>query len=227
MARFLNEFEAGRPLAQTFTAWRLNRVVRSVNTNQSRFVGKGVRTMTMPGGTIHTLPRPRPGTGGATPRRALQVFDASAGGADGLISVVAGSVTDLTNGGTVWTGTTGNIIYISDPTNGNVPFAVPVGTPLIYPRLQLNSAATKVYLAATVDMTTGFITGLEIDADTGSGVPANTSTAWYYLLSSVLVTITSGVAKVTVYDDGAGSSLNFVSCGALPLANGLGYRVGT
>jgi len=136
-------------------------------------------------------------------------------------------VTDLTNSGTVWTGATGNIIYINDPTNGNVPFAVPVGTPLTYPRLQLDPAATCCYLNATVDSTTGFITAMEIDADTGGGLPASTSTNWYQLLSSLTVTITSGVAKVTLANDGAQSSLYFAICGLPPLTDGTLYRVCT
>lgn len=160
--------------------------------------------------------------------RAFFTYGVSAGGANGLISVTAGSVDDLTNSGTVWTGSTGNVITIDDPTNGVTPFAVPVGSPLVYPRLQLDPAATCCYLNATVDATTGFITAMEIDGDSGAGVPASTSTNFYYLLSSLTVVITSGVAVVTpILNDGAQSSLNFAICGLVPLMDGTLYRVGT
>jgi len=172
-----------------------------------------------------------PGTATASTIRPFFTIDASAGGANGLISVSAGSVTDLTNSSTVWTGISGNIIYMNDPVDGNVPFAKPLtGPPARQPYLQLSPTATCCYLKATVDATTGFITAMEIDADTGSGLPASTSTNWYYLLSTLAVTITAGKASVKCYNDGAQSSLNFAICNpsvSLPLTDGTSYRVGT
>ena len=168
------------------------------------------------------------GFGSGSSRHPFLPYDVSNGGAHGLISVVAGSVTDTTNSNAAWTGTTGNIIYMNDPVAGNVPFALALtGPPVRQPYLQLNSAATCCYLNATVDATTGFITAMEIDADTGSGMPASTSTNWYALLSTLAVTITAGVASVKINDDGAQSNLFFAICGLLPLTDGTQYRAGT
>lgn len=218
-------FEQGRSFASQFTARRMNEMQDRVP--RIKFSGRGSRVSHIGNQVFVNVPRQLPQAASAPPKHALLVYDVSAGGPDGLISVVAGSVTDLTNSGTVWTGVSGNIIYISDPVNGNVPFAVATGTPLVYPRLLLNSAATVVYLNATVDDSTGFITAMEIDGDTGGGLPPSTSTNWYYLLSSVTVTIVSSVATVKVFNDGAQSSLNFRVCESLPLVDGSGYSAGT
>ena len=156
--------------------------------------------------------------------------DASAGGGTGLISVVAGSVKDETNSGTLWSGLAGaNEITINDPTYGVVPFAVLVGSgsSARLPHLALSGSATRLYLNATVSATTGFITAIEIDADSGGGLPTSTSTHWYSPLAGVAVTVTSGVATVSITDDGAQSNLFFAICGAVPLTDGTQYREGT
>lgn len=179
-----------------------------------------------------TLPPRSSGPPGASVLHALNVSDVSSVsmGATALISVKAGSVTDTTNGGKVWTGATGNIIFINDWINGNVAFAVPAGgPPATYPALALSASATVVYLNATVDNTTGYITAMDIEGDMGAGLPASTTTNWYYLLSSVIVVFDpiAGTYSVTVLDDGAQSALNFGICGSVPLVNGSQYRVGT
>ena len=156
--------------------------------------------------------------------------DASAGGTTPFISVTAGTVTDLTNSAEVWTGLSGNIIYMNDPVDGNVPFALQlVGPPVRQPKLQISTSATCSYLNATIDSSTGFITAMEIDADSGGGLPSSTMSNWYQLLSTLSVSIDpmSGVASVNLANDGAQSSLYFKSCGLLPLTDGNGYTVGT
>ncbi len=157
--------------------------------------------------------------------------DQSAGGPNGLISITAGSVTDLTNSGTVWTGTTGlNLIYLSDYLLGNIPFALPItGPPVRQPALQLNPAATCAYLEGAVDATTGFITAMNIFSDTGSGMPVSNSTHWRQLLTTLSVSIVVGVASVTFPkpQDGAQSSLFFATCGIPPITDGTQYRVCT
>src|ERR1700693_1312246 len=109
----LMPFEQGRSFASQFTARRMNDLQRSIP--RIRFSGAGARISHLGNQVFVQVPRPR---NGAVVPHALLVFDASAGGANGLISVVAGSVTDLTNSGAVWTGTTGNIIYMLDPVAG-------------------------------------------------------------------------------------------------------------
>lgn len=165
--------------------------------------------------------------------RAFLTQDQSAGGANGLISVTPGVVVDLPNSGTTW-GTTGFDISIDDPVYGSVPFNVPVlvgsGPATRMPQLQLDPSATCDYLHASIDSTTGFITAMAIEADSGSGLPASTDSDWYYLLSDLTVTIVSSVATVTLLNDGAQSSLNFAICNpgtSLPLTDGSSYRVGT
>ena len=169
-----------------------------------------------------------PGIAGTTQTYPFNVTDKSAGGAHGIISVLQGTVTDLTNSSTVW-GSTPNNIYINDPVYGNVPFNVPVGGRA--PELQLNSAATVVYLNATVNSTTGYITAMQILGDTGAGMPASTSTQWNELIANLTVTITSGVAKVNIpQPQSLLANLYFAICNPLvnlPLTDGTFYRVGT
>ncbi len=163
----------------------------------------------------------------STPPRAFWVENVSVDSAP-LISIVAGSVTDLTNSGAVWTGISGNIIYMIDPIAGNVPFAKPLtGPPVRQPYLQLSSSTTCCYLEAEIDNATGFIIAMDILADSGGGKPDSDSTHWRELLSSLTVTIIGGKASVACANDGAQSSIYFKSCGRLPLDDGNGYTVGT
>lgn len=218
-------FEPGRPIHSQLTSNRLNRMEQSIP--RIRFSGGGASVSYLGDQVFVRIPKPRILLSQIT--RPFFTTDQSAGGANGLISITAGTITDLTNSGTVWTGTTGpNIIYMNDPVAGNVPFALELtGPPKRQPYLQLNPAATCCYLNATVDSTTGFITALEIDSDTGSGMPVSTATNWYQLLSSLTVLIADGVASVICANDGAQSSLYFAICGLLPLTDGNSYRVGT
>lgn len=218
----LRPFEQGRSFESQFTARRMNDIQRAIP--RVRFAGTGILVSHLGDQTFVTLRRPK--TGSPVVIRPFFTYDVSAGGPSGLISVTGGTVTDLTNSGNVWSGF--STIFMNDPIAGNVPFAFPlVGPPIRQPYLKLNSAATCCYLNSTIDASTGFITAMEIDADTGSGVPLSTSINWYQLLSHLTVTIISGVATVSLFNDGAQSSLYFAICGLPPLTDGNSYRVGT
>lgn len=143
---------------------------------------------------------------------ALTVYDASAGGANGLIGVTPGIVTDLTNSGTVWTPMLNGVLINNPITPKSAP---------------LDPAATCAYLNASVDSSTGFITAVEIDTDSGGGKPTSTDSNWYELLTTLVVTIISGKASVKCNNDGAQSNLFFAICGSAPLTDGTQYRVGT
>jgi hypothetical protein len=158
----------------------------------------------------------------------FKVLEASSGSSP-MISVVAGSLTDLTNASTVWATSGTNKIYLNDVTNGEVPFATAIsGSTVRQPELVLNSAATCVYLQCTVDSSTGYITAVEVEGDTGSGVPSSTSTQFCILLSTIVITTDgSGNKHVHVNDDGAQSNLYFRCCETPPLSDGSGYTLGT
>jgi hypothetical protein len=147
------------------------------------------------------------------------------------VSITTASLIDMTHGGTTWVGTTGSyIIYLADYLAGSVPFALTItGPPARQPALQLDPAATVVYLQCTVSSSTGFITASAIMGDSGAGVPASTSTQFNTLLSSVMINSTMGGApySVSVFNNGPQSSLFFAICGLLPLTSGDSYRAGT
>lgn len=178
----------------------------------------------MPGGTLLPVGQ---GAASSPVTHAFQVFDASLTGSP-MIRVQAGSLTDLTNSSAVWATAGPNIIYLNDYLAGMVPFATTIPAsgmdPEHQPSLVLNFNATCVYLQCTVDSSTGFITAIQVEGDTGSGVPPSTSTQFNTLLSTIVIPTAS---SVLVNNDGAASNLFFKSCGALPLTDGTGYTIGT
>lgn len=206
----------------------LNRIL-DIQEGHKIVPGSTVTMTRSPGGTL--LDVNVQSIAGTSPHPWLPI-DASGAlaGASPAVSVTAASLTDLTNSGTVWDGTTGNIIYINDYLNGNVPFALAItGPPARQPILQLDPGATCVYLDMTVDSSTGFITAGTILGDTGSGVPTSTDTDCYILLSTITINFNSMTStySVTVNNDGAQSNLFFKSCEGTPLTDGNGFVIGT
>lgn len=143
--------------------------------------------------------------------RGYAIIDASSGSTP-QISIVPSTTTDLTNSGTVWI-----------PTSDGTSIASPDVDPL-----EIDSGATAAYTHSTVDTTSGFITGISIETDTGSGVPSNTNTDWYMLLTHLGVIFDdSGNAKVIISNDGWFGPISFAICGPVPLTDGTFYRFGS
>lgn len=166
---------------------------------------KGYETLCRPSGSW---------LGSSIPSGSLQTYDTSVG-STAQISVTPGVVNDETNGNTPWT-----------PTLGGTPINEQTGSPLAYPVLAVDSGATVAYLAAMIDPTTGNITALEIDTDTGGGVPTSTSFAWYLQIAFVTVSFdVSGNAHVLCAPTVL-SSQSYAICDVLPLTDGNGYQNG-
>lgn len=214
----LRPWEAGRPIERQVTARRMNDMQRAIK--PVKFGGGAARVSHVGDETFITFRRIQPSAKSTHP---LLPYNVSSGSIP-FISVIPGTVTDLTNSGTVWGGS-GHDITINDPVHGVVPFNVKIGG--VYPKLQLDAAATCAYLFSTVEDATGYITAMEIDGDTGGGVPPNTSTESYIILSDLTVTIVGSSASVSILDDGPQSSLFYRVCEFLPLIDGSGYLYGT
>ena len=139
-----------------------------------------------------------PTNGGVVPQ--FYGSDGSAGGAVGVLQLTAGTIRDLIN-----------------PGPGNVWSPASL-------KVNLNPNATRGYLHAAINSTTGFITALTLEADTGAGMPANTATDLYIPGPSVKVTITGGKAKVAVTNDGTLDSQVYQLCGSPPVTDGTRYQ---
>lgn len=136
------------------------------------------------------------------------VYDASEGSTP-KISVTPGNHYD-SSGGTVWVPTLdGNVINVQ------------IGSPLAWPTLTIDPAATVAYFNITVNpldgsgtLPAGAITAIEIDADTGGGVPVNTNTNVNQAVAYLTVTIDdeSGNATVTSNEGGVSASQVYQAC---------------
>jgi hypothetical protein len=158
MSAFLSRFERGKSLRDTFDLYRMNKIVDRLNANRSKFVGRGVRVQTGPGGEIHTLPRP---LSNATP---IPIFPYE--GTDAS-DTTAGKVT-------VQYGTHNNV----PPTIDGIQLTQPPGT--APPKLTLGADAQCVYVEYdfTFDVTgaiTGY-TGNTVNSTNDPFPPANVLT---------------------------------------------------
>ena len=129
-----------------------------------------------------------------------------------LIGITPSTITDSTNSDEAWS-----------PTLAGTPInTIPA------PSLSISTSATCLYFKSTITTASGKISAIEIDADTGGGIPPSTDAIWYLLLSGLTVTVTSGVASVVFYYDGfCNAPIIYSVCETLPLMDGNGYRWGT
>lgn len=129
------------------------------------------------------------------------VYNASSG-ATPMISVTPGNHIDGT----------GSSTYI--PTLGGTAIS-----PLPAPTLVVSASATMAYFKATTNpqdgtgaLPAGAFTALEIDADTGSGLPPNDNTHIYQICAMITVTISGGIAKVVSNEGGVAGSQVYQYC---------------
>jgi hypothetical protein len=126
------------------------------------------------------------------------------------ITVFPGTITDILNGGHIWS-----------PTLGGLPLN---SVPPPVPTLVVSPGDTVAYFKSTIDTTTGYITACEIN--TGATMPDSTNAIWYRILSDITVTVSGGTAVVTTFDDGVITSRVYQYCGILPVPDGSGYLDG-
>jgi hypothetical protein len=108
--------------------------------------------------------------------------------------------------GVTWTPTVGG---------GNNIIALPP------PVLTMGADDTVVYFVGTINPANGYITALDIEP--GTFVPDDTETAFYQLLSNVIVNVVDGVASVQVTGGGVRGSQNYFYCGVIPPVDGSGH----
>lgn len=129
------------------------------------------------------------------------------------ISVTPGVIVDTASFGIVWI-----------PTISGNPINIKIGTPPSYPKLIISSSATVIYLKSSINSSDGFITAVEIDSDTGGGVPPNTLNTWYLPLALVQVTFNSFRNAVILIQNILSGSQSYSICGVLPLTDGSTFQ---
>lgn len=132
-----------------------------------------------------------------------QAYDVSSG-VTPQIAFTPGNHKDSV-GGSTWVPTVGGITIDTLPA----------------PVLIVGSTATKVWFKGAINPATGAMTALEIDS--GTAIPADTTTAFYQLVTNISVDISTGVAKVNVLGGGVSGSQNYFYCGITPATDGSGH----
>ena len=181
---FLSRFQPNRPLHETFTARSMNDLVDRINRAQPKFVGKGTRIMTTPGGTLVTLPR----NSASPPKPAAwpwKVYNTSVGntgqvqlnGGDGLVASLNSFVCDV---------------------NGS-PNDTKSGSPPAYPQLPISGDG--VVYGYAIPTTPGSPTLTSLDLFYGGTVPsvdtANPATYYPFLVATITDYATDGSGNVS------------------------------